>query len=438
MTTLKTQLLFKIILIFHFLSSTLSAQLPYPTRDPMPNLAVPNEDVILLLYTQPQYLPTGEIELYVERNKRQERLRSFDGLSWVSTGVISGPSTQGYSIVKSSAYFATYHDWDMTVRMWLCYQSFTKSNDGLNFTKISTKRLYSGEDASNLYDNGIYRCYIRPDLATPPKKREIGYMTSTDFINWSPIEKIIVPDSRDLAEEKEFYVMNVAKSGSDYWGLLSVLVTGVSPTLNCELVHSTDGKNFRRLNDRQYFIPRTGRVIELMALPVIVGNEMWVYSMETNISTHGGVNTDTDPYWKVWRYRIRLQDLNLWKGESAPVDLQPPGLISPANYKTNEDIYVTTFDWSDVTNATSYDLEISHDINFSKIVFAQNNISSSELFIQSEKYKVQHYWRVRSRNGNTVSAWSNPFTFAGRWSTTTTARNITTINFNKSSKWKIG
>lgn len=90
--------------------------------------------------------------------------------------------------------------------------------------------------------------------------------------------------------------------------------------------------------------------------------------------------------------------------------LAAPQLLSPANAATAVPIVGTSITWQSVTDALSYDWEVSTDAAFTTIIFSSNtNITNALLsgLIDNTTY----FWHVRSADADTVSDWSSTFNF---------------------------
>jgi hypothetical protein len=91
----------------------------------------------------------------------------------------------------------------------------------------------------------------------------------------------------------------------------------------------------------------------------------------------------------------------------APLQPRPPApqLIYPLPGDTLR-VRTFSFDWTDVTLATKYLLEVSSDSLFSNMVILDSNITSSGFEVDSSMSNGQYYWRVKGRN---VNGWG-PYT----------------------------
>jgi len=92
--------------------------------------------------------------------------------------------------------------------------------------------------------------------------------------------------------------------------------------------------------------------------------------------------------------------------------ISSPNLINPKN---NELIstFLPIFNWSNVDDAVSYDLEIALDSNFKNIYKSRYQITSNTYTFPGEEFKelTTYYWRVRAQNQDGRSLWSETFKF---------------------------
>lgn len=84
-----------------------------------------------------------------------------------------------------------------------------------------------------------------------------------------------------------------------------------------------------------------------------------------------------------------------------PINPRPPApqLIYPAPAESLS-TRVFTFDWSDVTLATKYLLEVSTDSIFSNIIILDSNVTVSNFEVDSAMNNNHYYWRVKGGNAN--------------------------------------
>ena len=88
-----------------------------------------------------------------------------------------------------------------------------------------------------------------------------------------------------------------------------------------------------------------------------------------------------------------------------------PGLASPANGASGVSS-TPALDWSDVTNAAAYGVQVATDSAFSNVVASAGVATSAWTVATPLAHSTTHYWRARSqRDCGTVSAWSNARSF---------------------------
>ncbi|HSQ39147.1 MAG TPA: glycoside hydrolase domain-containing protein, partial [Anaerolineales bacterium] len=115
-------------------------------------------------------------------------------------------------------------------------------------------------------------------------------------------------------------------------------------------------------------------------------------------------------YWRV-RAVDTLGQAGPWSATwNIRTAIRPPRLISPTNKITLPNRR-PTFDWSDVTGASSYTLQVSSKANFSSIVRMVLVIGSSYSAPNSLPANMTLYWRVRANGVNGPSLWSAVWSF---------------------------
>ena len=194
---------------------------------------------------------------------------------------------------------------------------------------------YGSEISNGVRDprTGRYHLYIRPYIPRHfPKnvneKRLVAVTTSSDFVNWSEPKIIISPDDVDDSwvknpeQRTEFYGMSGFPYGNQYLGLLPVFrITKIHETwdkgtqsryegpIDAQLVTSRDGLTWSRTQDRTPVIPTgpgefdSGCIMNVAAVPVIVGDEIFYYYTALN-TTHGGKAPPKKPTIALARWRL--------------------------------------------------------------------------------------------------------------------------------------
>jgi hypothetical protein len=86
-------------------------------------------------------------------------------------------------------------------------------------------------------------------------------------------------------------------------------------------------------------------------------------------------------------------------------------LISPANgaieLKTSPDLI-----WNPVTNATSYEIQVSTDVTFGTLVFSNSAVSTTQQQIPELALATTYFWRVRAKNAAFVGSFSPTWQFS--------------------------
>lgn len=191
------------------------------------------------------------------------------------------------------------------------------SADGINWTRYGTDRLVTvGSEIGQVIRDPItrkYFAYIRPFAPKHyPKsilqKRLGAVITSDDFVNWSPMSVVLIPDAVDDAwvtsseQRTEFYAMNGFPYGRSYLGIVPLFritaiidnpaegQSGYDGPMEGQLITSRDGLSWSRMENRSPVIPSgldyDQSIMNVANLPLIVGDEIWHYYTAIN-GTHG-------------------------------------------------------------------------------------------------------------------------------------------------------
>ncbi|MCK9210237.1 MAG: SUMF1/EgtB/PvdO family nonheme iron enzyme [Ignavibacteriaceae bacterium] len=99
-----------------------------------------------------------------------------------------------------------------------------------------------------------------------------------------------------------------------------------------------------------------------------------------------------------------------------------PTLVSPINNSINI-LLKPTLIWNRSEGATSYNLQVSLQSNFTSYVQSYFDITTASQSLTILLPNTTYYWRVNATNGKNVSGWSNPFVF------TTGTDSIVQLNF---------
>mgnify|MGYP001197928361 CR=1 FL=1 len=107
-------------------------------------------------------------------------------------------------------------------------------------------------------------------------------------------------------------------------------------------------------------------------------------------------------------------------------------LITPEDGATLNHIHVL-FEWKQIPEAISYDIQISEDENFSLIVYETTDSSLAYIDRNNLNWQTTYYWRIRANFINQNSDWYAPFSF-----TTTQALSSSSIDYLDESQYQDG
>lgn len=112
-------------------------------------------------------------------------------------------------------------------------------------------------------------------------RRRIYRLESEDCVNWSEAELVFDPGAEDNIDDGH-YGFVPWRADEMHLGLLTVLHQ-VDNTLDLYLLHSRDGRDWKRMLHHRPFIPRGGPGsydefdVETPTQPLVVGDELWFY-----------------------------------------------------------------------------------------------------------------------------------------------------------------
>ncbi len=112
-----------------------------------------------------------------------------------------------------------------------------------------------------------------------------------------------------------------------------------------------------------------------------------------------------------WRVRaINNKDTSAWSDNGRFTTLlTTPKLLSPLSDSLNLPVNLT-FNWLAVQGATSYNLIIAEDINFTVNPIAKNSNSTS-ISLSNFKNSMKYYWKIQAVRSTDSSNWSNIWNF---------------------------
>ena len=122
------------------------------------------------------------------------------------------------------------------------------------------------------------------------------------------------------------------------------------------------------------------------------------------------LNTNTKYYWHVRSFNT-AGDYSVWSAaRSFREAILPPDLSSPISGIT-VGARKPVFDWTDVTGATNYKLQVSTNNSFSSPVLNLNVTPSTYTPVVNLAANKLFYWRVETLGSNGPSEWSDVETF---------------------------
>jgi len=140
-----------------------------------------------------------------------------------------------------------------------------------------------------------------------------------------------------------------------------------------------------------------------------------VYDQSGILNTNqqiNGLNYLTQYYWRVSATNTNgTSDWSaIWSFTTTVLPPNPPTLSSPIDGSIEVSLLPTLY-WNVSTSATSYTLQISTNSSFTSYVFNQSGITNTNQQISGLSNFTKYYWRVNAEKNNSVSGWSNTWSF---------------------------
>ena len=187
----------------------------------------------------------------------------------------------------------------------------------------------------------------------------------------------------------------------------------------------------------------------------VTGSENYDYQIDTSLNfnspllaeyTHSdlysGMNITLTRYGQKYYWRVRGRndtDTSRWSSAwnlTTVYELtESPVLISPTNGSAGISYSSVLLDWNSITNAGSYQYEISTVNDFS-VIYKRGTTSLTDYTISDLQPNTVYYWRVRGENTNGYSLWSEVWNFTTETAVLTApilvspVNNSTNIDFN--------
>ncbi len=190
------------------------------------------------------------------------------------------------------------------------------SPDGLHWEQYENNPVLPGGDTCTLaYDPETeeFLAFHKRNAEIRGEMRRLVYLAvSKDTRNWSEPELVMAPDEMDDAHTKaedginsQFYNMSAFRYGSQWLGLVTHFrymgpppeegpqQSGQDGPIDVQLVHSRDGRQWDRCEDRAPVIPNgphaydAGCILGITNTPIVTKDEVWMYYSAIT-TTHGG------------------------------------------------------------------------------------------------------------------------------------------------------
>jgi hypothetical protein len=128
----------------------------------------------------------------------------------------------------------------------------------------------------------------------------------------------------------------------------------------------------------------------------------------------GALSEGTQYYWRVRASDpLRTSDWStIFNFTTLTTPLALPVLQAPANNSTNLDPTSVILDWSDVSEATSYEIQLSGNSGFSPVETFTSNTSTYTLDQTVLDYESQYFWRVKALNSTKQSDFTAGWSFS--------------------------
>lgn len=130
-----------------------------------------------------------------------------------------------------------------------------------------------------------------------------------------------------------------------------------------------------------------------------------------------GLANGTNYYWRINASNVSgtspWSGINSFTTIAAPVTTVPsiPVLNSPIHQATAQATSLTLA-WLAVSGATSYNIQVSSNANFSTTAVNLTGVTSTNAVVSNLTQGATYYWRVSASNATGVGGWSSVFSFA--------------------------
>ncbi len=112
------------------------------------------------------------------------------------------------------------------------------------------------------------------------------------------------------------------------------------------------------------------------------------------------------------RYEAQSKNYTYWFRVSDDVGTPPaaPVLATPVNGATDLPTELT-LEWNPVSDAATYNLNVSKDASFSQLLISETGLTGTEYRVKDLEENTTYYWRVSGTNNFGTGDWSEVFSF---------------------------
>ena len=134
--------------------------------------------------------------------------------------------------------------------------------------------------------------------------------------------------------------------------------------------------------------------------------------LSTTSYSLSGLNEATTYYWRASATNSNGTSgwSSVWNFITISSIPPTPVLASPTNGSTNE-LTNPTLTWNNAQGATSYNLQLALDSQFTNLVTNQSGLTSTTYNVPELTNGTQYYWRVNAVNSSGTSTWSESWSF---------------------------
>lgn len=119
-------------------------------------------------------------------------------------------------------------------------------------------------------------------------------------------------------------------------------------------------------------------------------------------------------FFRKYYWRLQVSDTYCYSNWSTPqwfvTTLLPPTLLSPSNNASKEPLTID-FQWASVEGATTYEIQISKNPYFTTVYTGRSGLENNIITIRNLEPSTTYYWRVKAKNDEGESKWSQVFSF---------------------------